>query len=291
MDKLSFEIISLILDHLPKFKYGFCIAPYATISRQWQAVVESRTFARVCVVDLDDFKSIFSASSYRPAALRKLEFEVGLPSDGDTRAHHLQNQAAALAAITLLLDGLAACESRLHDGCHICTPSMGPINLRLGYYLEEAEDCKVAAADCEKSAAIKRYLKFQEEEVRALPKNRCVSRFRIRAKAGEAQHPLTSCQLATCFTGFQVFELQYWDPPVKRSTLRKANRSALADGITILGQLPHLSKLQIVRVAIGSHLTTLLRIPAWSMMMRQAARLTCYAKLSESWPRMVPSES
>ncbi|KAK8067651.1 hypothetical protein PG996_006763 [Apiospora saccharicola] len=103
MDRLSFEIMSLILDNLPEdeddvdeYDNGPKLAPYSTISRRWQAVVEARTFASVTIREQAETPTVFSPSPYRSAALRKVEFRMDLPSDSETRAHHRQNQSAGI---------------------------------------------------------------------------------------------------------------------------------------------------------------------------------------------------
>ncbi|KAK8123294.1 f-box domain cyclin-like [Apiospora kogelbergensis] len=240
MDKLSFEVVSLILDNLPdddEYGVGPKLAPYATISRTWQAAVEARTFARVTVRNLDHLQPLFSPSTYRPAALRELAFEVHLPVDSESRAHHRQNQSAVLAAFTSLLGQLAACEAQPSNGGHV-----GPIKLRIGFLGPDGD------VFLDRTAANKRYLEFPGEEVGALAAIRSVSWLILAARCGgRGLHPGTACQLATRFSDLQRLELHYWDPALKRPAQRKANRSKLAAGIKNLDQLPRLSRLSIVR--------------------------------------------
>ncbi|KAK7917750.1 hypothetical protein PG985_011358 [Apiospora marii] len=269
MDKLSFELISLIVDNLEKISVQTLeeidednseelnevlpLAPYAVISRQWQAVIERRTFAHLNVSDPHTFQTVVASSPSRLAALRVVCFELILPTHGELRVDHRQNQTAFLSAITSLLGSLAAGEGKLHDDHYNKTHSMGSIELRLG--------TKFRGRRPRASAASKRSIALREEDLETMAKVRGVSHLnvvatdwveaalpKLWAPSYVPLHPFTSCQLATHFPGLQRLQLQYRDPALKRAALRKTTRSALARGIDSLGQLPKLEELSIQRV-------------------------------------------
>ncbi|KAK7994162.1 hypothetical protein PG989_007543 [Apiospora arundinis] len=81
MENLSPEIILLIIESLGEYAY---LAEYAVISRQWQAVVESRTFAHIQFdtdKDLPLFHSAFSQHRRR-SILRQLRVDIRSPVYG-----------------------------------------------------------------------------------------------------------------------------------------------------------------------------------------------------------------
>ncbi|KAK6823532.1 hypothetical protein PG987_013789 [Apiospora arundinis] len=85
MKKLSPEILLLIIESLGDYEE---IAPYATISRQWQNIIESRTMCRIKFDSADDlsfFRSVFShpqAKYRRRSGLRLLEVNISRPNFG-----------------------------------------------------------------------------------------------------------------------------------------------------------------------------------------------------------------
>ncbi|KAK8102129.1 hypothetical protein PG984_015275 [Apiospora sp. TS-2023a] len=235
--------MSLILDNLPEdeddvdeYDNGPKLAPYSTISRRWQAVVEARTFARVTIREQGEIPTFFSPSPYRSAALRKIEFRIDLPADSETRAHHRQNQSAALASLTAFMNHLEAWESNAHDELR------SPIKLSLLCLSPPVHG---------RTAGIKRFFQFRDEEVGALPKIRVVSRLKLWSHDGPDFSPLALCQFATRFNCLQRLELSYCDLALKRSAQRKTHRAMVADGISSLGQLPYLTKL-VIRHKDGS---------------------------------------
>lgn len=91
MDVLSFELISLIVENLED-DLSVRLAPFATISRQWQAVVERRTFTSLNVTDLSEFQTHVTSSPSHLMALREVYLELTLPTDGESRVGHRQRR-------------------------------------------------------------------------------------------------------------------------------------------------------------------------------------------------------
>ncbi|KAK8070637.1 hypothetical protein PG997_010840 [Apiospora hydei] len=243
MDKLSFEVVSLILDELQGPDGKSKLAPYSTISRQWQAAVERRTFASLTVEDLGQFQAVISSSPFRLPALRDLRFNVGLPTDSESRASYHRTQSAVLSTITSLLNQLRTWEKKTKDKTRFTDDSLGPISLRLQLQPRAGPD-RISRS---MTAVLERQLEFQQKDLDALAKLHCVSRLKVSSDGNQYLHPFTSCQLATRFSALQSLYLVYMDMESKQSPLRKTIRSSLADGINSLGQLPHLTKLTILR--------------------------------------------
>ncbi|KAK7946301.1 uncharacterized protein PG986_010622 [Apiospora aurea] len=139
MDRLSFEVVSLILDELQGPHGKSTLAPYSTISRQWQAAVERRTFASLTVEDLGQFQAVISSSPFRLPALRDLRFNVDLPTDSESRASYHRIQSAVLSTTTSLLNHLSTWEKKTQDKTRFTDDSFGPISLRLQLNPEQAQ--------------------------------------------------------------------------------------------------------------------------------------------------------
>ncbi|KAK8067650.1 hypothetical protein PG996_006762 [Apiospora saccharicola] len=189
MDALSFEIISLIRDNLGRFEY---LARYSTISRRWQAVVETRTFANVFVHDLGNFQALFS-SPYRRAALRGIDLSVDMPVYGWSRVHQRQKHLAFLYAITSLLDLLNAWDQELRNDVRSGATSLGPIKLQVsachGLDPKKSQDDynnKILNLDTwGRTEAWKRYFEFDKEDVGSMVKVPYVSQLDILSDVGE----------------------------------------------------------------------------------------------------------
>ncbi|KAK8023787.1 hypothetical protein PG993_011853 [Apiospora rasikravindrae] len=243
MDKLSFEVVSLILAELRGPDGKSKLAPYSTISRQWQAAVERQTFASLTLKDPGPFQAVISASPFRLAALRHLCLVVGLPTDSESWANQHGTQWVVFSSIASLLGQLDTLEKNTQDVSHCSAASLGPICLQITLQPRE-EPCEVS---WHRTFLLERYFKFLDEDMEALPKLRCVSLLELSAIGHQTIHPFTSCQLATHFSTLQSLKLEYLDPGSIRSPLRKIIRSSLADGINCLGQLSHLPELTIYR--------------------------------------------
>ncbi|KAI0881466.1 uncharacterized protein GGS22DRAFT_196418 [Annulohypoxylon maeteangense] len=244
MDHLSPEITALIATHLctvPRTPFPvlgaprISRAPYAVLSRRWQSVVEPWTLSSIKLKDteLDTFAAIFAATRRR-ALLRHLNYNVSLPTYGDSRYGFAQNQAALENSILKLLDILkdwdnvsARLELQIVVEWDIDT-SQGPIDFGFNVL---------------NSSSSRRYLMLDAVE---LPTVQCVASLHILASPGRALHPTTMCQLAGTLPQLGKLELEVLDPANKRRQMRKEHRLALAAGLTTL-KLPKLTHLSIHR--------------------------------------------
>ncbi|VUC26859.1 unnamed protein product [Clonostachys rosea] len=93
MEKLSVEIISLIIDELrlhiidgeditPVTRSKPHLAPYAAVSKTWQALVETRnfTFLQLEESELEKFAEIFAAQPQRRTCLRRIHLILSEPN-------------------------------------------------------------------------------------------------------------------------------------------------------------------------------------------------------------------
>lgn len=264
MDKLSPEIISIIIEYLriepppaflPRIDWRIWPRPrpappppkliYATVSRQWQYAFEAQSLAHIDLksTDLSTFAAIFSEPRRR-AALRKLDVCVCMPSRGDTPGLHAANEEAARTALTSLLSLLAEWE---FDG-------MGSFHLSIKFRLDDdllydSDGPTYQDFDIGHSSAARRYMSLGEIE---LPSVNLVSSLVLDACPGMVLHPTSICQLAAAFPRLDSLDVEWLDPAVKRQEMRREHRLALAKGLRGLRELlPQLKKLSIERS--GAH--------------------------------------
>jgi hypothetical protein len=86
MDLLPPELISLVLNHLKIARdhegRSFSLAPYATLGRHWQAIIERRTFAKIRIHTakrLEEFQRIVTNPSRR-SCVKRINLVVRLES-------------------------------------------------------------------------------------------------------------------------------------------------------------------------------------------------------------------
>lgn len=276
MDKLSPEIISLIVKFLnikPPPTYPAADDPawrtwprprpappprgsiYATVSRKWQYAAEAQSLARIKLksTDLSAFATIFSEPR-RKAALRRLDFCVCLPSNGDSRALHAANEEVARTAITSLLSLLGEWESDGNTG-DTSADAMGSLQLSIQFRLDEdllydSDGPTHQGFDLANSSAARRYISLGEDEAR-LPSVQLVSSLILDANPGMVLHPTALCQLAAAFPRLSNLDLEYLDPAIKRRDMRREHRLALANGLRGLRErLPQLKRLRIKRMGL-----------------------------------------
>lgn len=251
MDKLSSEIISLIIDNL-----GPCyLARYVTVSRTWQHEIERRTFAATSVSNekLSVFTNAFGApNQHRREFVRELKFRVSMPCDDDSVAGHIDNQEVLREGVTDILAELAGWDDDASVGGTANGPALGSLHLLLdlrlptSYLLGDSENIVLPSL---------RYFTLSDEDLKHIPA--AVSRitaFSVRVMKGRAMHPVISCQLAHRMPRLEAFELSYYDPPPSKRDLRKAQRAAVCEGLRSLGgaQLPHLKELTVRRESKGA---------------------------------------
>lgn len=237
MDKLSPEILSLIIAQLaagaspadsPR------IGPYATISRRWQHLIETRTFASIRYLKLNEkelstFASLFE-DARRQTLLRKLYLTFEPPVQGNLRAGHVANCAALGSVLTSLFKVLSAWEtdSRTID-----------VLFEIAY---------------SNNTPFRRYFMLDQPQtvLAAVP---YVSYLRISGICGTALHPTAGVKLASSLPNLHTLDYRFYNPEPKRAQLRKEIRKALATSLDSL-ELPmlrHLDLTQEPRLVLCNH--------------------------------------
>lgn len=260
MDELSPEVLSIILSHLLAKSTKEHPSAYATVARSWQYVAETFSFADITIKskELNNFARIFSGPGrHRRRLLRHLNYNIGLPTHGDSREDHATNEHAFGFAVQSLFDLLESWDKGdgdngnqgRHDGS-IAWRSRPKMELHI--WLSHDIDIKNAdgpvdhAFDVCNSSAARRYQILLPEF--KVPQVQCITSFTVGATLGRAPHPTTLCQLASLLPSLESLDLTYWDPAVKRHDVRKEHRVALGDGLgEIYRKLPRLERLCIRR--------------------------------------------
>lgn len=247
MEKLSTEVLSIILTHLLANPTQERPSAYATVARSWQYVVEAFSFAKIIIEsnELDSLDRIFSGPGlHRRCLLRELKYAIGLPTHGDSREDHTTNERAFGSAVQSLFHLLKPWDKD-HDGSH--DEQYGRIawsysNLELHLWLSYSVDTQ------NKSGAARRYHTLLPEF--NIPQVHCITSLVVGPilSLTAAYHPTTLCQIATLLPSLRSLHLNYRDPAVKRHTMRKGHRAALASGLRALASnLPELETLWIRR--------------------------------------------
>ncbi|KAK7926769.1 hypothetical protein PG985_003767 [Apiospora marii] len=237
MDKVSFELILLVVDHLEG-----PLAPYATISRTWQCMIESRTFAQVSVESntMDLFETAFApAQARRRQTLRWLDYQVKMPSNEHERPDYMRDFAVFRQSLGTLLRYLATWEV-----------TDTPFELSLKH--NPAYDHHLYASrrrwirEDEEARSAGRCLTLRDLRISGLPTVLCVSNLFWCHSYSRSMKANTIYYISGCFLALERLHLECYDSPKKPHNLRRECRTVLADGINSLQSLPRLKKLQII---------------------------------------------
>lgn len=240
MNKLSPEIYSLIASYLyiqpapswpPAPKPPF--VPYAAISRQWQHVCEAEAFSSICLksTEISQFGTVFE-SSRRRRTLGKIEYDILLPTYGESRSDHKANIMAFTSAVRSLLALLKNWEDELHT-------LEGRRGLAITLLIHVAED-----VDSDIAAPFKtplRWLRFVDDA--PLPVVEDIVSLYIPI-LGRPLHPATMLEIAGAMPGLELLSLEVIEPRLRMESMRRAHRSAFARGLAKL-RLPKLQNLRI----------------------------------------------
>ncbi|KAK6076169.1 hypothetical protein SCUP234_07337 [Seiridium cupressi] len=104
MDKLSPEIISLIVDELSQGGPQSRLSSYATISRVWQHAIERISFTRITIEcsSIATFGDILLRVPRRRVHLRELRVRIYLVESAYSRVARISNQLRFRAAVSSL---------------------------------------------------------------------------------------------------------------------------------------------------------------------------------------------
>ncbi|KAK6841101.1 hypothetical protein PG987_001961 [Apiospora arundinis] len=243
MEKLSTEIISMIIDELQQDSQ---LALYATISRKWQAVVEARTFSSLDVDSdhLDPFRSACSSNPRRQATLRDLYFKVVLPTNSEWEDHHANFRTAFHPLFSLMHEW---------EKDQASSTAFGSVELRTRVKVaarraDDDGDAHSKSLDSTSSSHVEHLPSMRPDDIASLPAVRRFNHFRVDVILAAAIDPFTTCQLALQLPRLESLQLEYWDPPLWDPVGRAAHHTWLTEGIRSLRRLPRLENLYIARL-------------------------------------------
>lgn len=107
MERLSPEVLTIIFTHLLANPTQERPSTYSTVARSWQYAVEAFSFANITIKsqDLKDLTRILSGPGrHRRCLLRQLNYNIGLPTYGDSREDHVTNEHAFGSAVQSLFE-------------------------------------------------------------------------------------------------------------------------------------------------------------------------------------------
>ncbi|VUC28036.1 unnamed protein product [Clonostachys rosea] len=243
MDKIGHDIFQSIVDQLVNVHNGNskALAPYATVSRQWQYSTEKRILRR-CTLrtypgELEKFIEIYSRYPHRREALRELRFTSNIPRNGNTEEGHQENQEKFFLDISTLFDTLQDWERNEPDA------SLRPLHLRVRCCLDPVRDRRIGTDSFAPS--------IRPEDLDKLPSIRRITSVDIHHSKRYTIHPHTSGRLLCLMPRVESAAVYFWDPPTLttgRGAKRRAIRRAMADCILMIkDSLPALRSLYIDR--------------------------------------------
>ncbi|KAK8037859.1 hypothetical protein PG991_001205 [Apiospora marii] len=279
MDKLSPEILSLVVDHLDTDR----LSCYATISRAWQHEVERRCFRNVelTVENMSAFPGIFARLPHRRSYLRRITLALQMERlDDETVSHFVTEHMVFRRCLTSLLATLKQWEE--DEDTTTGSPTRANLELRiqpssgrtwdaedqwdsplhdprLSYLLEDPVTARILKNPVE-AMALDVWLRVEHLTLSLmdgpLPTIRRVQSLSVEGgKVGPSTVPWillssASCEIAAAFPSLESFRFEYRDGFRDRYDEQVVLRSHLVSGLELLhGQLPSLKRLEIKRIS------------------------------------------
>ncbi|KAK3986147.1 hypothetical protein QBC44DRAFT_361789 [Cladorrhinum sp. PSN332] len=262
MKYLPPELTNLIISHLPP-----PLAPYATVSQQWQHAIESRTFCSVYRIStlLDDktsftkFKSAFGNENphgpRRRVLIRSLRYRVILPSPSQKRLHKMQgNREAALnnKAYTQAVIDLFNFLSTWSEPGREDVPAVVTPNLRLEIYAESLVDDYDGKPDWDRRFRNRfKEIAFDADMPAALhggkmPQAPRVVSLEFPDGPGRRMAPSALGVFAMALPNVQRVEVSYYPVGRRLMNLRREARLSLADSLLVCtAELKFLTRLKL----------------------------------------------
>ncbi|KAM0812086.1 hypothetical protein AB5N19_14403 [Seiridium cardinale] len=251
MDKLSPEIISLIVDELGRGGPQSRLSSYATISRAWQYAIERICFARIALesTSIATFSDILLRVPRRRVYLRELRVRIHLVDSAYSRIVRISNQLRFRADVSALLTVLHQWDEEEETANGVV---LGTLNLFLEPYPAKLASVDTLTQDgLSDHSLTRRYLALPNETtLHLLPHVKRVKRFDVTNVEPFPIHPISLCLISGAFTRLENLELEYLDPDIKCHNVRLEQRNAFARGIeSLCGTLPYLTSLGIRRLS------------------------------------------
>lgn len=278
MDKLSPEILSLVVDHLDTDR----LSSYATISRAWQHEIERRSFRSVelTVENMSAFAGIFARLPHRRTYLRRITLALQLDRvrEDDSVVHAVPEHMIFRRCLFSLLTTLKQWEededpvgSPIQANLELCIQPTGersqdpddkwdsPLqDPRLSYLLKDPVTAEILE-DPDTALASDAWLAIDHLTLGLMNDLPTIRRVQALSVGGGKAEPSTvpwyllssaSCDIAAAFPSLESFRFEYRDAFRDRHEELERLQSHLVSGLQSLqGQLPLLKRLEIKRIS------------------------------------------
>jgi hypothetical protein len=231
---LPIEITSLIISYLD-VSTNSSLVPYATVSREWQACIEQRTFARLNLNNpqrLEEFCQIVACNKDRQKYVKDIHllirlepYDITARASFETAAEHSRNNEIFVQTVQNVLQVLAAWPEN-HRGIELFIHAQSPSDPIRG-------DGRTKAArytpqkDLLQRRFERSYLQVSEEDLRSLPPVMAVTTLMIDGAMGFQRliRPSATAIIASKMPRLQNVVLDLKDNEKQDQELRKRNRN------------------------------------------------------------------
>ncbi|KAL1870073.1 hypothetical protein Plec18167_007591 [Paecilomyces lecythidis] len=231
------EILRQVISHFIA-SADFDLVPYATVNRDWQAIIESITFATIYMDDqqrLEEFEQIMTRKKERQSYIRTIYFTVELESydlelrrEYETPEEHSRNNKIFEETILFLFRALATWPEhtagiKLQIDARSLSDSFWGDPDETIREQNELPHGNLFDARFERS-----YLQIQEENLQKIPQVNVVTELVVR---GCMEHrlirPASCASIASRLPRLHTIDLSLWDNEKRDIDLRKANRNGM----------------------------------------------------------------
>ncbi|KAI5866005.1 hypothetical protein GGS23DRAFT_364140 [Durotheca rogersii] len=244
MDKTAPETFQQILSYLDE-----PLAPYASVSRRFQHVIERKTFAAVRThsteAALAEFDSVF-ADARRRSLVRKLDFYVDLPDISKKRFKKLQSSREAADNDATFSRAVSGLFTRLHGWAdalgdpeqaqpfHLAVSSASPKD---GYVPDSPN-----SHGADPAWPIRNWFKYiQLEGVRELPVLPFVTAY---SDSGRRIHPSAVATIWQALPRIKMVRWRHYTAPRRLAALKTRLRASLSSALL----LPDFSRLETLAI-------------------------------------------
>ncbi|GAD92251.1 predicted protein [Paecilomyces variotii No. 5] len=212
------------------------VAPYATVSRDWQAIIERYTFSTLRLNNrrrLEEFRQITARDKRRRSYIRKIKLTVQLESyyaelrrEFETPEEHSRNNKIFEETILSLLRYLATwSENRAGIKLSIAAQSLSD-SIYDGFEEVRRKE-NILSNDLLHRRFERSYLQVQEDNMRKIPAVNVITKLKvIGGHAGDRLIQPVSCAIiASRLPRLHSISLRLWDSEKRDKALREANRN------------------------------------------------------------------
>ncbi|KAH8598589.1 hypothetical protein B0O99DRAFT_738800 [Bisporella sp. PMI_857] len=226
MNKVPTESFFRVIDNLDT-----PLAPLATISRDWQPVIEARTMAEVCVRSDDASQlDVIFGDTRRRLSLKKLKYHIILPSFSITRWGKLPSRRECSENDTIFSRELLSLFVRLHTYETDGGPSFG-LQIEVSSPMDSHDQ---GAASVSEGTGPDRnnntYIKFDNLDPEPLPALTQVAE--IEQSGGRNLHPTVIESILRALPAVETVRWYFSGPEVRLHDLRLEIRTSLAQALS-----------------------------------------------------------